>query len=97
MNAITTSNIFALDLSDDNLESLTIMGATVLVYVINFIQSQIPKVTDMVLSAFNVKAENQLSEKLADDAMQLTSATLKTVKSIGATIISGGEKKKDDK
>ena len=97
MNAITTGDIFNADLSDDNLETLTVMGVTVLVYVINFIQSQIPKVTEMVLSAFNVKAENQLSEQLANDAMNLTSAAFKTVKNIGATIISGGEKKEDKK
>ena len=99
MNAITTGNIFTLDLSDDNLESLTIMGTVVLVYVINFLteKKRISEVTNMVLSAFNVKAENQLSEQLANDAMQLTSAALKTVKNIGATIISGGEKKDDKK
>ena len=96
MNAITTGNIFDADLSDDNLATLTVMGTVVLVYVINFIQSQIPKVTDMVLSAFNVKPENKLSEQLANDAMQLTSNMFNTAKQVGATIISGG-KNKDDK
>ena len=97
MNAITTGNIFGSDLSDDNLATLTVMGTVVLVYVINFIQSQIPKVTDMILTAFNVKPENKLSEQLANDAMQLTSNIFNTAKSIGATIISQGEKKDDKK
>ena len=97
MNAITTGNIFEYDLSDDNLATISVMGVVVLVYVINFIQSQIPKVTDMVLTAFNVGTKNDLSEQLANDAMQLTSAAFKTVKDVGAIIISGGEKKDDKK
>ena len=99
MNAITTGNIFTLDLSDDNLESLTIMGTVVLVYVINFLtdKKRISEVTHMVLSAFNVDVKNDLSEQLATDAMTLTSATFKTVKEIGSVILSGGEKKEDKK
>lgn len=103
MNAITAGNIFEADLSDDNLASLTVMGTVVLVYVINFIQDKIPEVTNMVMSAFNLKPENSLSEELANDVETLTKATFNTVKTIGATIISGGEKKeektekKDDK
>lgn len=97
MNAITTGNIFDVELSDDNVASLTIMGTVVLVYVINFIQSKIPDVTDMVLSAFNVKSENKLSEQLANDAMTLTNATINTVKNVGKIIINGGEKKDDKK
>lgn len=97
MNAITSGNIFATDLSDDNLASLTIMGTVVLVYVINFItdKKQINEVTKMVLSAFNVDAKNDISEKLADDAMALTAATFNTAKNIGKIIINGGEKQAD--
>ncbi len=97
MNAITSGNIFAADLSDDNLATLTIMGTLVLVYVINFIQKKIPEVTEMIMSVFNMKPENKLSEQLADDAMRLTTATINTVKSVGATIASGGVKKEDKK
>lgn len=100
MNAITTGNIFDANLSDDNLASLTVMGTVVLVYVVNFISDQIPNVTNMVMTAFNLKPENSLSEQLANDVETLTKATFDTVKKIGTTIISGGEKKdekKDDK
>ena len=93
MNAITTGNIFDADLSDDNVASLTIMGTTVLVYVINFIQEQIPNVTNMVMNAFNLKPENSLSEQLANDMETLTKATFDTIKKIGTTIVSGGVKK----
>lgn len=97
MNAITTGNVFDMDLSDDNLATLTVMGTVVLVYVINFIQSQIPKVTEMVMSAFNLKPENTLSEQLANDAETLTSAAFNTAKNIGSIIINHGEKKEDKK
>ena len=99
MESITTDNgnIFDIDLADSNLESLTFMGVVVLAYVINFISSKIPDVTKMVLTAFNVQTENKLSENVANDAMALTSAALKKIKSVGQTIISKGEKKDDKK
>ena len=95
MNAITTGNIFDVELSDDNLASLTIMGTVVLVYMISYIQSMVPEVTKMVLSAFNVSTKNDLSEQLANDAMTLTTATLNTVKNVAKTVITGGDKKDD--
>ena len=97
MNAITTNQIFDSDLSYDNMETLTIMGTVVLVYVIGFIQEQIPQVTNMVLSAFNVKSENQLSEQLANDAGALTKAAFTAVKNIGKVVLSGGEQKEEKK
>ena len=93
VNAITSEqrSIFDVDLSEDNFASLTIMGTVVLVYVINFLKDQIPKVTSMILSAFDLKEENQLSEELGNNAMQLTSAAFNKIKEVGKTIISGGE------
>lgn len=95
MQLITSGEVFATDLSDDNMANMTLMGAVVLIYVLNFIYGQIPKVTQMVLSAFDVGEEKQLSEQLANDAMRLTTVVLDGAKKIGATVISGG--KKDDK
>lgn len=95
MTAITTGNIFDVELSDDNLASLTIMGTVVLVYMISYIQSMVPDVTKMVLSAFNVSTKNDLSEQLANDAMALTSATINTVKNVAKTVVTGGDKKDD--
>ena len=97
MNAITSGNIFDSDLSDENMMTLTIMGTVVLVYVVNFIQDQIPKVTNMVMSAFNLQPDNSLSEQLANDVEILTRATFDTVKKVGATILSGGENKEEKK
>lgn len=95
MQLITSGEVFAGDLSGDNLAAMTLGGCIILVYVLNFLYEQIPTVTQMVLDSFGVSQENQLSEQLANDAMKLTSTIVETVKKAGATIISGG--KKDDK
>ena len=92
MDLITSGNIFAGDLSGDNLAAMTIGGCVILVYVLNYIYGQIPNVTSMVLDSFGVSQENKLSEQLADDAMKLTTNIVETVKKAGATILSGGEK-----
>lgn len=72
--------IFDIELSKDNLASITLWGAIVLVYIINYLCAQIPNVKSMVLDVFNVKAENELSEQLADDAMRLTKVAAGAVK-----------------
>ena len=91
MNAITTGDVFVADLSGDNLATLSIMGITVLVYVINFITGQIPQVTKMILSAFNVEENNKESEKLAAEAMKLSSLAVDAVKQAGKIVMSGGK------
>lgn len=95
MTLITSGDVFAADLNQDNLAQITLSSAIVLVYVLNYIYSQIPQVTKMVLGAFDVSADTQLSEQLADDAMKLTTAIAGTAKKIGNIIISGGETKED--
>lgn len=93
MTLINNGEVFAADLSEDNLAQITLASAIVLVYVLNYIYSQIPQVTKMVLGAFDVDSETALSEQLANDAMRLTSLVADTAKKVGATIIKGGDKK----
>lgn len=97
MNAITTGEIFDAELDMTNLEAMTLTSFIVLVYVLNFLQDQIPQVTKMVLSVFGVSENKQLSETLANDMMQLTQDIVDTTKKIGETIISGGDKDKEAK
>lgn len=94
MTLITNGDVFKADLNEDNLAQITLGSAIVLVYVLNFIYSQIPQVTNMVLGTFGVSAENKLSEQLADDAMRLTTVVAETAKKIGTTIITGGKEDK---
>ncbi len=92
---ITTGQIFAGDLSGDNLAAMTLGGCIILVYVLNFIYDQIPQVTSMILDSFGVSEENRLSETLADDAMKLTTNIINSAKNIGKNILSGGEGQKN--
>lgn len=85
MHMITTGDVFDADFSDENLAGVTLMGTIVLVYILNFLYSEIPNVTKMILGAFNVSSENKLSEQLANDATTLTQGLKKL-------IVSGGEK-----
>lgn len=94
MEKIMSGEVFDADLNDENLEALTLMSVTVLVYVLNFIYKQIPQITSMILGVFGVSAENQLSEKMADDALTLSKNVINTAVSVGKTIINGGEEKK---
>lgn len=91
MTLIQNGDVFKADLDQDNLAQITLGSAIVLVYVLNYIYSQIPEVTKMVFGAFNVSGDNKLSEQLADDAMKLTTAVAQTAKKIGTTIINGGK------
>ena len=105
MNAITTGKIFNITLDTDSLETLTITGTIVLLYLINFLQEQIPQVKEMILAAFNVKTETSMSEQLAQDTGKLTKSMLDYTKGVGLAFLTGGEKapggdkdgKKDDK
>ena len=94
MEKIMSGEVFEADLNDENLEALTLMSVTVLVYVLNFIYKQIPQITSMILGVVGVSAENQLSEKMADDALTLSKNVINTAVSVGKTIINGGEEKK---
>ena len=85
------------DLSDSNLATLTLAGLGVLLYVMNYIYAQVPRVTKMVLDTFGVAEENKLSEQMADDAQKLVGLVVNGIKSVGSTIINGGEKKSEDK
>lgn len=87
MHLITTGDVFAADLSDENVAGITLMGAIVLIYVLNFIYGQIPQVTKMILGAFNVSNENKLSEQLADDAMKLAKNIANAATTAGKALV----------
>lgn len=96
MNMISSGAVTAADLSDDNIASITLMGCVVLIYVLNFIAGEIPKVANMVMSAFDVKEEKSLSEQLGEDALKLGENILKTATNVGKTAL-GIEDKKEEK
>ncbi len=97
MTMILSGDIYADALSSDNLASITLVGSIILLYVVNFLYDQIPQVTSMVLSTFGVSQENELSEKLANKVMQVTSNAVGYATAVGKTILNKGEKNKENK
>ncbi len=91
MTAITTGEIFEFDLNTENLAAMTLMSCTVLMYVLNYIYGQIPQITKMILSAFNVDEKKDLGEKLGEDLIKFGKIALDKVAQTGKTIISGGK------
>ena len=92
MYAITTGTVFENDLNTENLQAMTLMSCVVLVYVLNYIYGQIPQITKMILSVFNVSETTQHGEQLAKDVAKLTENMLNTGIKIGKTIIDGDKK-----
>lgn len=95
MTMILSGDIYADALSSDNLASITLIGSVILLYIVNFLYSQIPQVTSMVLSTFGVSQEKELSEKLANTVMQLTSNAVGYATAVGKTILNKGDKNKE--
>lgn len=93
MQVILSGDVFDADLSDDNLAELGIASSVVLIYVLNFIQAQIPKVTSMVLDTFGVGEDHKLGDQLANDAETLTRRVVETAAKTVKTIVKGGDEK----
>ena len=87
----STEALLSFDLENSTAEELSFAGAIVLVYVINYIANQIPKVSETILSAFGVKAENSASKKTGEDVWKLTNLVADKAKSVTKTIISRGK------
>ena len=93
MQVILSGDVFNAELSDDNLAELGIASSVVLIYVLNFIQAQIPKVTGMVLDTFGVSEDHKLGDQLANDAETLTRRVVDTAAKTVKTIVKGGNEK----
>lgn len=96
MESILSGDVFESDLNDSNLEAITLTSAIVMTYVLDFMYKQIPQISNMILDVFGVKPENQLSEKMADDAFTISKNVFNVVKTGVTTVINGGEDKKGE-
>jgi hypothetical protein len=74
------------------METQTLVGIIVLLYVLNYITGQIPQVKKMILGAFGASEENKLSEQMANDAEKLVKLVTNSVKSVGEKIINPDKK-----
>lgn len=95
MDKILSGDVFGSDLFDDNLASITLASMVVLLYIVNYLFSQIPKVKQMILDTFGVSEENKMGEQMANDAQKLVALVTSSAKNIGSTIVNKGEKSTD--
>ena len=93
----STEALFDFDLENSSAMQMTFAGAIVLVYVINYIEGQIPKVTEKILSVFNVKQENALSKEMGENVFQLTQIVANKTKELAKTIINPESAGKEEK
>lgn len=78
----STSSLFEFDLDNSDAMQITFTGAIVLVYVINYIADQIPKVTDKILSVFGISQENKLSNEMGDNTLAMIDIVTQEAKKI---------------
>lgn len=93
----SAESLFDFDLENSSAMQITFAGAIVLVYVINYIADQIPKVTEKILSVFNIKQENALSEEMGKNVLQLTQIVANKTKELAKTIINPESAGKEEK
>lgn len=83
----TYESLFDFDLENSSAIQITFAGTIVLVYVINYIAAQIPKITEKIMSAFNVKQEDAISKEMGKNVFQLTQIIADQTKGLVKTII----------
>ena len=89
-----TDSLFNLDLDHSSVMQLSIMGLLVLMFIIEFIEQQISKITEKIMSTFGLSKEDSLSKEMGDNVLALTNIALADAKSIIKTIGTHGEDKK---
>ncbi len=87
--------LYDFDLENSSAMQITFAGAIVLVYVINYIADQIPKITEKILSIFNVKQEDKLSKEMGENTFELTKIIANQAKNLAQTIINPESAKTD--
>jgi hypothetical protein len=63
---IQSGELYEGDLSDDNLSAMTLTSIVVLIYIVTFMMDRIKQVAQEILSAFDVKEEHAVGDKLGD-------------------------------
>ena len=89
----TSEQLYNFDLENSSAMEITFAGAIVLVYVINYIEDQVPKVTQKILDAFGVKQENPLSKEMGENVWTLTTLAANNIKTFAKNVINPDEAK----
>lgn len=90
MNQINDGYIYDIDFDTDDGLLMMLAGSVVLVYLVSYLIKQIPKVTNMILSVFDVSEEHKLGDELGDGLMQLTKGVFNSAKNVIKPVITKG-------
>ena len=96
----TSAELFNFNLDNPDTLTITFSGIIVLVYVINYIADQVPKITEKIMSVFGLKQENEYSDAMGKNMLRLTEDVWNLGKSLATTVITHGAataEKADDK
>ena len=89
-------SLFEFDLDNPRAMEITLAGTIVLVYVINYIAGEIPKVTQKIFEAFGVQKEDSLSKEMGENMWQLTGIVATNVKNLAKAVVNPESGKKAD-
>ena len=88
--------MFDFDLDNSSAMEITFAGSIVLVYILNYISTQVPEVTKKIMEAFGVKQENSLSNEMGENMWNLTNIVAGKAKDLAKIIINPESAKKTD-
>lgn len=89
----TSEALFDFDLDNPTAMEITVSGAIVLVYVINYISGQVRDITKKIFDAFGIKQEDELSTEMGENMWALTSIAADKIKNVAKAIINPEAKK----
>ena len=81
MNMIANHNISEDIISDDSIASIPVMGCFVLLYLINFISTQVDNIKSMIMKSFEVEEEKAVTEELFNNVKKLKDIIVNKVES----------------
>ena len=84
---IDSTSLFNFDLDNSDAMQLTIVGATVLLYIINYIADQPKKITQKIMKIFGLSMEDSMSKEMGDNALKLTNLAYQNTKNIVKAIV----------
>ena len=98
---IMDGTLFAGDLSDDNLAMVTLGGVLVLVYVVQYLASNIKQVSEIITKTFDIKdihaGGKSMGETIGEDALKVGKNTFDFAKSTGKILWAAATGKEPDK
>jgi len=90
-------SIFDFNLDNPNAIQVTFFGSIVLVYVVNYLATQIPNITNEIMATFNIQQKSDASEAMGKDMWALTNTVASQAKQLIKNVVNPDEKLNEGK